>query len=112
MRTGFALWFTGMSGAGKSTLAHAVRDELARRDCLVEILDGDEVRTNLSLGLGFSKEDRDTNVPRIGFVGRLLSKNGIVAITAAISPYEEARREVRDTHEAPFIQVFVDCALD
>jgi adenylylsulfate kinase len=112
MRTGFTLWFTGLSGAGKSTLAHAVRDELARRDHLVEVLDGDEVRTNLSLGLGFSREDRDTNVRRIGFVARLLSRNGVVAITAAISPYDLTRREVRDRHEAPFVEVFVDCALD
>jgi len=84
---GFTLWFTGLSGAGKSTLAECVRDVLVARGCRVEILDGDEVRTNLSKGLGFSKEDRDTNVRRIGYVARLLSRNGVVAITAAISPY-------------------------
>jgi len=110
--SGFTLWFTGLSGAGKSTLAGAVRDEIVARGRLVEILDGDEVRTNLSKGLGFSKEDRDTNVRRIGYVARLLSRNQIVAITAAISPYGEVRDEVRRAHEAPFVEVFVDCPLD
>ena len=109
---GFTLWFTGLSGAGKSTLAQGVRDVLVARGRGVEILDGDEVRTNLSKGLGFSKEDRDTNIRRIGYVARLLSRNGVVAITAAISPYREVRDEVRQTHDAPFVEVFVDCSLD
>lgn len=112
MVSGFTLWFTGLSGAGKSTLASAVRVRLAERRHRVEVLDGDEVRANLSKGLGFSKEDRDTNVRRIGFVARLLSRNGVVAITAAISPYRDTREEVRRQHEAPFIEVFVDCDID
>lgn len=110
--TGFTLWLTGLSGAGKSTLARRVREALIARGCRVEILDGDEVRENLSKGLGFSKEDRDTNVRRIGYVARLLSRNGTVAIAAAISPYREIRDEVRCAHEAPFVEVFVDCPLD
>ncbi|HKB09911.1 MAG TPA: adenylyl-sulfate kinase [Vicinamibacterales bacterium] len=109
---GLTVWFTGLSGAGKSTLAAALRGELVARGRRVEILDGDEVRTNLSKGLGFSKEDRDTNIRRIGYVARLLSRNGVVAITAAISPYREVRDEVRRVHEAAFVEVFVDCAID
>jgi adenylylsulfate kinase len=114
MRTqrGLTLWFTGLSGAGKSTLAGRVGAVLADRGHGVEILDGDEIRTNLSSGLGFSKDDRDTNIRRIGFVARLLSRNGIVAITAAISPYRAAREEVRHQHEAPFVEVFVDCSVE
>src|SRR3979490_625855 len=102
MDKGFTLWFTGMSGAGKSTLTEALSPRLKARGRRVEILDGDEVRTNLSKGLGFSKEDRDTNIRRIGYVARLLSRNGVVAIAAAISPYREVRDEVRRTHEATF----------
>jgi adenylyl-sulfate kinase len=109
---GFTLWFTGLSGAGKSTLAEGVRDEILARGRRVEILDGDEVRTNLSKGLGFSKEDRDTNIRRIGYVARLLSRNGVVAIAAAISPYRNVRDEVRRGHEAPFVEAFVECSLD
>ena len=109
---GFTLWFTGLSGAGKSTLAERVRDTLTTRGERVEILDGDEVRQNLSKGLGFSKEDRDTNIRRIGYVARLLSRNGVVAIAAAISPYRAVRDEVRRAHEAPFVEVFVECSLD
>ena len=109
---GLTLWFTGLSGAGKSTLAEAVRDALVARGRRVEILDGDEIRTNLSKGLGFSKEDRDTNIRRIGYVARLLSRNGVVAITAAISPYSEVRDEVRRVHEARFVEIFVDCSID
>jgi adenylylsulfate kinase len=109
---GFTLWFTGLSGAGKSTLAQGVRDVLVERGRRVEVLDGDEVRTNLSKGLGFSKEDRDTNIRRIGFVARLLSRNGVVAIGAAISPYRDVRAEVRAAHEAPFVEVYVSCAMD
>ncbi|HUY19628.1 MAG TPA: adenylyl-sulfate kinase [Candidatus Binataceae bacterium] len=108
---GFTLWFTGLSGAGKSTLANLVSLELRERGHRVEILDGDEVRTNLSKGLGFSKEDRDTNIRRIGYVCRLLSRNGVVAVSAAISPYREIRDEVRRAHDR-FFEVYVRCALD
>ncbi len=108
---GFVLWFTGLSGAGKSTLAERVGNELRRRGLAVEILDGDEVRENLSKGLGFSKEDRDTNVRRIAFVANLLAKNGVVAITAAISPYRAIRDEARAKASAPFVEVHVDAPL-
>ena len=111
---GFTIWFTGLSGAGKTTLATAVAAELGRRGLKVEVLDGDEVRTNLSKGLGFSKEDRDTNIQRIGYVCRLLSRNGTGVIAAAISPYREVRNEVRSLIEAEgvaFIEVFVRCPI-
>lgn len=112
--SGAILWFTGLSGAGKSTLAEAVGGCL-RRDRLVEILDGDDVRMHLSKGLGFSREDRDTNVRRIGFVARLLARNGVFVITAAISPYADAREEMRELAEAEgiaFIEIFVNPKLD
>ncbi len=109
---GFTLWFTGLSGAGKSTLSQAIAEELRARGHRVERLDGDEVRQRLSRGLGFSKADRDENVRRIGFVARLLSRSGAVAIAAAISPYRAVRDEIRREHEAPFVEVFVDCPLD
>src|SRR5258708_26741293 len=112
---GFTVWFTGLSGAGKSTLATALASELAGSGLKVEILDGDEVRTNLSKGLGFSKEDRDTNIRRIGYVSRLLARNGAGVVAAAISPYREVRDEVRRTIEAEgaaFIEVFVKCPID
>ena len=96
---GFTLWFTGLSGSGKSTIAEELERHLRDRGVKVEILDGDEVRTNLSKGLGFSKEDRDTNIRRIGYVCNLLSRNGVVAISAAISPYREIRDELRATRE-------------
>lgn len=111
MEEGFTLWFTGLSGAGKSTLAHRAAEELRRRGHRVEVLDGDEVRTNLSKGLGFSKEDRDINIRRIGYVCKLLARNGVIAIAAAISPYREVRDEVRRSHQR-FVEVFVKCALD
>jgi adenylyl-sulfate kinase len=111
MSEGFTLWFTGLSGAGKSTLASLVAEELRGRGHRVEVLDGDEVRTNLSKGLGFSKEDRDTNIRRIGYVCRLLARNGVIAISAAISPYREIRDEVRAQHER-FFEVYVKCPLD
>jgi adenylylsulfate kinase len=111
MSEGFTLWFTGLSGSGKSTLANLVADELRNRGHRVEILDGDEVRTNLSKGLGFSKEDRDTNIRRIGYVCKLLARNGVVAISAAISPYRVVRDEVRNMHHR-FFEVFMDCPLD
>ena len=111
MSEGFTLWFTGLSGSGKSTLANLAADELRNRGHRVEILDGDEVRTNLSKGLGFSKEDRDTNIRRIGYVCKLLARNGVIAISAAISPYREVRDEVRKMHDR-FVEVFVECDLD
>lgn len=111
MTEGFTLWFTGLSGAGKSTLANLAAAELRDRGHRVEVLDGDEVRTNLSKGLGFSKEDRDTNIRRIGYVCNLLARNGVIAISAAISPYREVRDEVRRLHQR-FFEVFVKCPLD
>ena len=107
---GFTIWFTGLSGAGKSTLAEALEPVLKARGHNVEILDGDVVRTNLSKGLGFSKEDRDTNILRIGFVAHLLSRNGVAVITAAISPY----KEIRDQNRAlikDFVEVYVECSI-
>ena len=112
---GFVLWLTGLSGAGKTTLASRLAPELRARGLRVEVLDGDEVRTNLSKGLGFSREDRDTNIRRIGFVARLLARNGVAAITAAISPYADVREEVRRAVEAEgagFVEVYVECPID
>ena len=108
---GFTLWFTGLSGAGKSTIASILEKKLKEKGLKVEILDGDVVRTHLSKGLGFSKEDRDANIRRIGYVASLLSRNGVVTITAAISPYKEIRNEVREMHEN-FIEVYAKCPLD
>jgi len=108
---GFTLWFTGLSGSGKSTLARMVEQELRRRGMKVEILDGDVVRTNLSKGLGFSKEDRDTNIRRIGFVCHLLTRNDVVAIAAAISPYQAIRDENRKMI-GRFVEVYCECSLD
>jgi len=108
---GFTLWFTGLSGAGKSTLATAVSAELRGRGISVEVLDGDEVRQNLSKGLGFSREDRDTNIRRIGYVAKLLARNGVAVITAAISPYRAIRDEVREEIGA-FVEVYVKASLD
>jgi adenylyl-sulfate kinase len=109
--SGFTLWFTGLSGAGKSTLAAAVSRELRRHGIAVEVLDGDEVRQNLSKGLGFSREDRDTNIRRIGYVARLLTRNGVAVITAAISPYRAVRDEVRREVGA-FVEVHVKASLE
>src|SRR5260370_235845 len=112
---GFTVWFTGLSGAGKTTLGGELVRELRYRGLRVEVLDGDEVRTNLSKGLGFSKEDRDTNIRRIGYVSRLLARNGAGVIAAAISPYREVRDEVRreiEAEGAAFIEVFVKCPID
>ena len=111
-RKGFILWFTGLSGSGKSTLAQYLTPILKERGCNVEVLDGDEVRENLSKGLGFSKEDRDTNIRRIGYVAGLLSRNGTCAITAAISPYAAVRDEVRASTEATFVEVYVEAPLE
>jgi adenylyl-sulfate kinase len=111
---GFTLWFTGLSGSGKSTIAHLVGPELDRRGCIVEYLDGDTVRTHLSKGLGFSKEDRDTNIERIGWVASRLTRQGGAVIAAAISPYEETRRKARELVEefGPFVEVFVQASVD
>ena len=109
--TGFTLWLTGLSGAGKSTLAHAVAQRLRADGNRVEILDGDEVRLNLSKGLGFSREDRDTNVRRIGYVAKLLTRNGVIVIPAAISPFRAARDAVRHDIGA-FVEVHVNASLE
>src|SRR3989338_7628799 len=111
MSQGVTIWFTGLSGSGKSTIARIVEKRLKQLGRKVEILDGDVVRTNLSKGLGFSKEDRDTNIKRIGFVCHLLTRNGIVAIASAISPY----REVRDYNRSligNFVEVYAKCSLE
>jgi len=113
-KKGFTLWMTGLSGAGKTTLTTRLVSELRDQGLAIEVLDGDEVRTNLSKGLGFSKEDRDTNIRRIGYVSRLLSRNGVGVITAAISPYRAIRDEVRRSIEADgavFIEVYVKCPI-
>jgi adenylyl-sulfate kinase len=108
---GFAIWFTGLSGAGKSTLAERLATRLRAAGGHVELLDGDFVRTNLSQGLGFSRQDRDTNIRRIGFVAELLTRNGVIVIVAAISPYRDAREEVR--RQIPnFVEVHVDCSIE
>src|SRR5438093_2564861 len=109
--SGFVIWLTGLSGAGKSTIAERLRQELAGLGRPAEILDGDEVRTHLSAGLGFSKEDRDTNIRRIGYVARVLARNGGVAITAAIAPYREVRDELRSLTPG-FFEVYVRCSLE
>jgi adenylylsulfate kinase len=111
---GYVLWLTGLSGAGKSTLSAALRAHLAA-ERPVEVLDGDEVRTYLSAGLGFSKADRDTNIRRIGYVARLLGRNGVAVVTAAISPYAATRSEVRALAEqdgVPFVEVFVEASVE
>jgi adenylyl-sulfate kinase len=112
MDKGFTLWFTGLSGSGKSTIARLLEKELRRREIKVEVLDGDVVRTNLSKGLGFSKEDRDTNIRRIGFVCHILTRNGVCAIAAAISPYRAIRDENRALIGENFIEIYVKCPLE
>src|SRR5213595_848433 len=114
MTRGFTLWFTGLSGAGKTTIAEHVRPELERRGLKVEWLDGDEVREHLSKGLGFSKDDRDTNIDRIGWVASRLTRHGAAVIVSAISPYREARHQAREMVEAngTFIEVFVDASVE
>ena len=109
---GFCLWFTGLSGSGKTTITTLLVKELRRRGSKLEVLDGDIVRENLSKGLGFSKEDRDTNIRRIAFVADLLSRNGVPVITAAISPYRELRDEARALMGDRFIEVFVKASVE
>jgi adenylyl-sulfate kinase len=111
MQKGFTLWFTGLSGSGKSTLSSLVEEALLERGMDVEVFDGDVVRENLSKGLGFSKEDRDINVHRIGFVCNLLTRNNVISIAAAISPY----KAVRDANRkliGKFVEVYVDCPME
>lgn len=110
MTIGFTIWFTGLSGAGKSTISQIIEHELCKRGQKVELLDGDVVRTHLSKGLGFSKEDRDTNIRRIGWVCEVLTRNDVVAIAAAISPYREVRDEVR-ARIGRFVEVYVECPI-
>lgn len=108
---GFTVWFTGLSGAGKTTIAHKLEEVLRGQGCKVEVLDGDVVRTHLSKGLGFSKEDRDTNILRIAFVAKLLTRNGVATIVAAISPYREIRQKAAE-EIGNFVEVYVKCSLD
>ncbi len=109
---GFTLWFTGMSGAGKTTLAREVVQALKERGIAkIELLDGDVIRTNLSKGLGFSKEDRDTNIRRIGWVCEVLTRNDVVAVASAISPYQVVRDEVREK-VGDFVEVYVKCPVE
>jgi adenylyl-sulfate kinase len=108
---GFVLWFTGLSGAGKSTISGIVEKRLREAGAKVEVLDGDVVRTHLSKGLGFSKEDRDINIRRIGFVAELLARHGVIVIVAAISPYRAVREEVRAAIPN-FVEVYVECPIE
>jgi adenylylsulfate kinase len=109
---GFTLWFTGLSGSGKTTVTNQLVKALRKRGSQLEVLDGDIVRENLSKGLGFSKEDRDTNIRRIAFVANLLSRNGVPVITAAISPYRETRDEARELMDGRFIEIYVKASLE
>ena len=111
---GFTVWLTGLSGAGKTTVSRLVGAELERRGAHVEVLDGDVVRTHLSKDLGFSKEDRDTNIERIGWVASRLARHGAAVVVAAVSPYADARRRAREMTEAfaPFVEVYVRASVD
>jgi adenylyl-sulfate kinase len=111
LEEGFTIWFTGLPRSGKTTVASLVARELREMGLKVEVLDGDVVRTHLSKGLGFSREDRETNIRRIGFVCKLLSRNGVVAIAAAISPYRSVRQEVRRSI-GRFVEVYLKCPLE
>ncbi|MGB3691902.1 MAG: adenylyl-sulfate kinase [Spirulinaceae cyanobacterium] len=108
---GVTLWFTGLSGAGKTTITQALAEKLRSMGCKLEILDGDIVRQNLTKGLGFSKEDRDENIRRIGFVSNLLTRNGVIVLVSAISPYREIRQEVKQKI-GDFLEVFVNAPLN
>ncbi|WP_279327076.1 adenylyl-sulfate kinase [Crocosphaera subtropica] len=110
-KRGVTVWFTGLSGAGKTTITRALEQKLRDAGYSLEILDGDIVRTNLTKGLGFSKEDRDTNIRRIGFVCQLLTRNGVIVLVSAISPYREIRDEVRGKI-GDFVEVFVNAPLN
>jgi adenylylsulfate kinase len=114
MRKGFTLWFTGLSGSGKTTVAELVGPLLEEHGYAVEYLDGDVVRTHLSKGLGFSKEDRDTNIERIGWVASRLTRHGAAVLVSAISPYEETRQRARALVEefGPFVEVHVHASVD
>lgn len=112
MSGGATIWLTGLSGAGKSTVAGILEGALRERGERVEVLDGDVIRTNLSKGLGFSKEDRDVNVRRVAFVADLLSRNGVIAITAAISPYRETRDAARALMNGRFVEIHVKASVD
>ena len=107
---GVTVWFTGLSGAGKTTITQAVAEKLREQDCKLEILDGDVVRENLTKGLGFSKADRDENIRRIGFVSHLLTRNGVIVLVSAISPYREIREEVKQKI-GDFVEVYVNAPL-
>ncbi len=107
---GFTLWFTGLSGAGKATISQGVELQLKARGFFVEVLDGDVIRTHLSQELGFSKQDRDINIRRNGFVSSLLSRHKVIVIVTAISPYRETRKEVREMTDN-FVEVFVKASL-
>ena len=110
--TGFIIWFTGLSGSGKTTIARILEQRIKAAGRKFESLDGDVVRTNLSKGLGFSKEDRDTNIRRIGFVAHLLERNGVAVICSAISPYRQTRDELRMMVGDHFIEVYADCPIE
>jgi adenylylsulfate kinase len=114
-RKGATLWFTGLPSAGKSTIAHALAEQLHTAGEQVQVLDGDEVRPHLSAGLGFSREDRDVNVTRIGWVARMLASHGVIVLVPVIAPYAEARNSVRDDHDrvaVPFAEVHVATPLE
>jgi adenylyl-sulfate kinase len=110
---GFVVWLTGLSASGKTTIANILEPELEARGLVVDHLDGDIVRTHLSKGLGFSKEDRDTNIARIGWVASRLARAGAAVVVSAISPYEAARRHARSLVEqhAPFVEIHVATPL-
>jgi adenylyl-sulfate kinase len=110
MSSGITLWFTGIPASGKSAIAREVRDLLANRGLPVELLDGPEVRQSLSRGLGFTREDREENVRRIGYVAKLLSRNGVIAICASVSPYRATREEIRQ-HVTNFVEIYVECPI-
>jgi adenylylsulfate kinase len=111
MHKGFTIWFTGLSGSGKTTCSRLLEERLKQHGARVELLDGDEVRLRICRGLGFSKEDRNENVSRIGYVCEILSRNGVVAIVAAISPYREAREKIRASVPG-LVEVYMECPVE